>query len=101
MKTQNEREALTNLIQLVRYAFKSNSELKSLATMSASRFELWCGQNQRPLTETQKELVRTIVNYIASNGAYTRMDIAEQDEPLLAQMVYTFGSPTQLVVALQ
>lgn len=100
LKIPNEREALTNLIQLVRYAFKTNSELRSLATMAASRFELWCGQIQRPLTDTQKELVRTIVNYIASNGTYTRMDIAEQDETLLARMVRTFGSPVQLDEAL-
>lgn len=100
LKNPNEREALTNLIQLVRYAFKTSLELKSLTTMAASRFELWCGQIQRPLTDVQKGLVRTIVNYIASNGTYTRKDIADQDEALLAQMVKTFGSTLQLEEAL-
>ncbi|MFY9161110.1 MAG: DEAD/DEAH box helicase family protein, partial [Paludibacteraceae bacterium] len=43
LQTQTERESLTNLIQLVRYAFKLIPELRSLDTFAAKRFELWCG----------------------------------------------------------
>lgn len=60
--------------------------------MAASRFELWCGQNQRPLTSEQKEIIRSVVNYIVANGSSTMNDIKEDDKPFVAQMVRTFGS---------
>lgn len=91
-KDSNERIALTNLIQLVRFAYKSRSELKSLTSTAASRFELWCGQVHRDLNEKQRELMKTIAGYIATNGAYTRTDIAEQDQQLLIQTIKSFGS---------
>ncbi|MFI3297924.1 MAG: DEAD/DEAH box helicase family protein [bacterium] len=92
LKDRTEREALTNLIQLVRFAYKSRTELKSLTSTAASRFELWCGQIHRDLNEKQKELMKIIAGYIATNGAYTRADIAEQDQPLLVQTITSFGS---------
>ncbi len=95
-KTENERDALTNLIQLVRYAYKQNSQLRSLGSLAASRFELWCGQAQRPLSPSQKNLMREIANYIAGNGSCYRSDIAEQDETMLAQMVQSFESTAHL-----
>ncbi len=95
-KSPNERAALTNLIQLVRFAYKSRSELKSLTSTAASRFELWCGQVHRDLNEKQRELMKTIAGYIATNGAYTRTDIAEQDQQLLIQTIKSFGSKEQV-----
>lgn len=90
--SQDEKNALTNIIQLVRFAFKRIPELRSLSSMAASRFELWCGQNQRPLTNTQKKIIHSIVNYIVANGSCTMNDIKEEDKPLVAQMVSNFGS---------
>ncbi len=66
---QNEKEALTNLIQLVRYAVKQNSELRSLLSTVSSNFNLWAGQTQRELTETQQNIARQIASYIAADGA--------------------------------
>jgi type I restriction enzyme R subunit len=91
-RSKEEKEALTNIIQLVRFAFKRIPELRSLPSMAASRFELWCGQNQRPLTDTQKEIIRNVVNYIVANGSCTMNDIKEEDKPFVAQMVRAFGS---------
>ena len=91
-RSKDEKDALTNIIQLVRFAFKRIPELRSLSSMAASRFELWCGQNQRPLTDTQKEIIRNVVNYIVANGSCTMNDIKEEDKPFVAQMVRTFGS---------
>jgi type I restriction enzyme R subunit len=89
---KNEREVLTNLIQLVRYAFGLIAELRSLPSLAAQRFELWCGQNQRPLTESQKEIMKQIVGYIVANGAYTNEDLREENIQVFAQLVKTFGS---------
>ena len=91
-KTPTEREALTNLIQLVRYAFHLIPELKSLPSLAAQRFELWCGQNQRPLTEGQREIIKQIVGYIVSNGTYSNNDLREENLPVFAQLVHSFGS---------
>ncbi len=92
LRDQNERTALTNLIQLVRYAYNSKAELKSLTSTAASRFELWCGQIHRNLTDKQKEIMKIIAGYVAANGTYSRADIAEQDQQLLIQTIKSFGS---------
>lgn len=91
-RSKDEKDALTNIIQLVRFAFKQSPDLRSLSSMAASRFELWCGQNQRPLTDTQKEIIRNVVNYIVANGSCNMNDIKEEDKPLVAQMVRDFGT---------
>ena len=75
LKTPSEKEALTNLIQLMRFAFKTSKQLRSLESLSAQRFELWCGQNQHDvLTETQRRIVLEITNYIVCSGACTTKD---------------------------
>jgi type I restriction enzyme R subunit len=99
-RSKDEKDALTNIIQLVRFAFKRIPELRSLSSMAASRFELWCGQNQRPLTTTQKEIIRNVVNYIVANGSCTMNDIKEEDKPFVAQMVKTFGSANAVNTAI-
>lgn len=92
LQTQTERESLTNLIQLVRYAFRIIPELKSLPSFAAQRFELWCGQAQRPLSETQKEIMKQIVRYIVANGTYTNSELREENLTVFAQLVQSFGS---------
>jgi type I restriction enzyme R subunit len=89
----NDREALTNLIQLVRFAFRLIPELRSLSSMAASRFELWCGQIQRPLTESQHSLMKEIVNYIVTNGAYSNEELRDENITLFAQLTRSFGTP--------
>ncbi len=96
LRDRSEREALTNLIQLVRYAYQTTPQLRSLGSLAASRFELWCGQAQRPLSPEQKSLMRQVTSYIVGNGSYSCADIAEHDESTLAQMVQSFGSRAQL-----
>lgn len=92
LQTQTERESLTNLIQLVRYAFHFIPELKPISAFSAQRFELWSGQIQRPLNETQKEIMKQIVGYIVTNGSYTNAELREENLTLFAQLVQSFGS---------
>lgn len=90
--TKDEKDALTNIIQLVRYAIHSTPELKSLPYLAAQRFELWCGQTQRSLTDSQKEIIRQIVNYIVTNGSSSLKDVREYDKTVAAQIIHTFGS---------
>lgn len=92
-KDATEKEALTNLIQLVRFSLKMIPELRSLTSLAAQRFELWCGQNQRDiLSETQRYIAREITNYVVSNGYGSRAAFAERNKSLLIQAKKVFGS---------
>lgn len=90
--TKDEKDALTNIIQVIRYAMHLIPELRSLPSMAAQRFELWCGQAQRPLTETQKEVIRQIVGYIVTNGSTELKDVREYDKTIAAQIIRSFGN---------
>ncbi len=94
--TREQRDALTNLINLVRYAFKTTKELHDFISIISRNFELWCGQKQRihPLTDTQKELALRIAQYIATNGALTVEEMRQDTShiQLLAQSEKEFGS---------
>lgn len=98
--TKEERAALTNIIQLVRYAFHQVYTLKSLYSMRNRYFNLWCGQNYNPKTEQQVEIMRQVVDYIACNGAVTISDIREDDKTKAAQMIQAFGSIENVNLAL-
>ena len=86
--TKEEKEALTNIIQLVRYAFHQIERLESLYPSASQRFNLWCGQNQRPLTQEQIGVMQQVFSYIASNGYCT---ITDNDKTQAAQLIRAFG----------
>lgn len=90
--TKEESDALTNIIQLVRFAFRQIDRLESVVTTSKQYFNLWLGQNQREITDKQREVISRIVDYIASNGACTVRDIREEDATHAAQMIRAFGN---------
>jgi type I restriction enzyme R subunit len=94
LTTKEQKEALTNLIGLVRYAFQTTKELNSFVSLVSRNFELWCGQKQRlsPLTETQRSIALQIARYIASNGSRTIEEMRQSDIQLLAQSKKAFGS---------
>ena len=89
--TKEEKEALTNIIQLVRYAFHQIERLESLYPSASQRFNLWCGQNQRPLTEEQIGVMQQVFSYIASNGYCTITEIKDNDKTQAAQLIRAFG----------
>ena len=90
--TKEESDALTNIIQLVRFAFRQIERLDSVVTTSKQYFNLWLGQNQREITDKQREVISRIVDYIASNGACTVRDIREDDATHAAQRIRAFGN---------
>lgn len=89
--TKEEKEALTNIIQLVRYAFHQIERLESLYPSASQRFNLWCGQNQRPLTEEQIGVMQQVFSYIATNGYCTITEIKDNDKTQAAQLIRVFG----------
>ena len=89
---KEESEALTNIIQLVRFAYRQIERLDSVCTTARQYFNLWCGQWHREISERQKQLMSQIVDYVASNGACTINDIREDDRTQAAQMIAAFGT---------
>ena len=93
--------ALTNLIQIVRYAFKKNQKLASLIKGYAKRFSLYCGQAQRILTDDQKEIMRQIAEFVINDGAISIAELNEIDTDLWRKGVISFNSATVLAEEMQ
>ena len=99
--TKEESDALTNIIQLVRFALLQIERLDSVVSTSKQYFNLWLGQNQREITDKQREVISRIVDYIASNGACTIKEIREDDATQAAQMIRDFGNMQKANEAIQ
>lgn len=85
----SDQQAVTNLIQLVRYAFNQIDSLYPLTSLAAQRFALWCGQAQRSITPEQRELFKKIAVYIAQNGSCDIRDLI-QTMPEVAGSLISF-----------
>lgn len=85
--------ALTNLIQIVRYAYGKNRKLTSLIVGYAQRFSLYCGQNQRVLTEEQIDIMRQIAEYVINDGAITAPELNSVNTDLWRRGVGSFTAP--------
>lgn len=89
---KDKLEALTNIIQLVRFALRQQTKITPFAQTSRQRFELWCGQRQNEKTRQQHDVLLKVIDYIASNGFCTIDDLYEFDASTAAQIVGAFGS---------
>lgn len=85
--------ALTNLIQIVRFAYGKNQMLTSLIKGYAKRFSLYCGQAQRILTEDQVEIMRQVAEFVINDGALSVMELNEIDTDLWRKGVTSFTVP--------
>ena len=83
-------KALTNLIQIVRYAYGKNQRLTSLLDGYMTRFNLYCGQKQRNLTDEQVKIMCEIAKYIIEDGAISARELNMIDTPLWRKGVTTF-----------
>lgn len=88
---QNVR-ALTHLIQLVRFAFGKTENLTSLFGGYTQRFNLYCGQVQRTLNDTQKEVMRQIAEYVINEGSFSVIELSNFDTDLWRKGIANFGA---------
>ena len=95
-KKQNVN-ALTNLIQLVRFAYGKTAELTSLFTGYLQRFNLYCGQVQRTLTDEQKEIMRQITVYVVNEGAFSLPELNSFDTDLWRRGITGFGNNAKVL----
>ena len=102
LDTKQSIKALTHLIQLVRYAYKKSDKLVSLIKGYSQRFNLYCGQAQRKLTEDQKEIMKQIADYIIEEGSISTTELNSYDTDLWRRAVKSFGIPalTQEIIKL-
>ena len=92
LESKDEREALTNLIQIVRYVYGKTGTLVSPVRGYKKGFNLYAGQQQRPLTEEQRQLLEVIARYIVQNGAVNNTDIFNSlGSSYALGLVQTFG----------
>ena len=87
---QNIR-ALTHLIQIVRFAYRKTARLTSLFSGYVQRFNLYCGQAQRQLTDEQKAVMREIADFVVSEGAITVGELNEYYPDLWRKGITSFG----------
>lgn len=90
--TLEEKQAITNIIQLVRFAYHRINTLETLSSSAVQYFNLWCGQIHRNITEQQANLIKQVVAYIVSNGTCTINDIKDWDISIAAQLIRSFGN---------
>ena len=84
--------ALTDLIQIVRYAYKKNKKLTSMVNGYVRRFNLYCGQQQRVLSEEQIEIMRKVAEFVIHDGAISVTELNEVDGDLWRKGVLSFGA---------
>ncbi len=89
---KEESDVLTNIIQLVRYAFRQIERLDCVCTTARQYFNLWCGQWHRDISDRQKELMSQVVDYIAANGACTVSDIRDDNRERAGKIIKAFGN---------
>ena len=99
LDTKQNVNALTNLIQIVRYAYRKNTVLTSLFGGYTQRFNLYCGQAQRELTYEQKEVMRKIAEYVVNDGAFTLMELNQFAPDLWKTAMIGFGYKAAVLTA--
>lgn len=98
--TKDEWHLMTNVVQLVRFALRMIDRLYPLTYGSGRLFELWAGQLQRETTETQKQLMREVVDVITTNG-YVTIDALRNSQINIARLVSAYGDRRAADEALQ
>lgn len=83
--------ALTNLIQIVRYAYQKQNRLVSLFGLFNQRFSLYVGSTNHKLTESQISIMRRIADYIVEEGAIDANELNNIDTDLWREGVTAFG----------
>lgn len=101
LDVKQNANALTNLIQLVRYAYKKNPNLISLLKGYSQKFTLYCGQAQRMLTDDQKVIMKQIADYVINDGYISARELNEFDTDLWRKAVKSFGNAKALNVEIE
>lgn len=89
---KNNVKALTNLIQIVRYAYQKENRLVSLYGLFNQRFSLYVGSTNHQLSDAQISIMRRIADYIVEEGAIDANELNSIDTDLWREGVSAFGA---------
>lgn len=92
LNVKDNTVALTELIQIVKYAYKKSTKLQSIIKGYKQRFSLYVGQNQRVLSEDQVEIMKQVADYVIEGGAISITDLNNIDTDLWRQAVTALGA---------
>ena len=98
---KDKLEALTNIIQLVRFALQRLQKLVPFTQFSLQRFELWCGQHNNEKTQQQHDVLLKVIDYIAANGFCNIEELYEFDANSAAQIISAFATEDKADEALE
>ena len=93
LKTKSEKETLTNIIQLVRFAYKSISRLTPISSYANSLFNLWFGKRHQELSQAQIALFEQVKDYVVSNGSADIQLFTEYNREAAVQLILSFDTP--------
>lgn len=99
--TREEKEAITNIIQLVRFAYNQIDQLECIVPQANSLFNLWHGRKQQRVSDSQVEVMKQLVNYIATNGFATVRDIRDYDPSKAAKLIAAYANAIEANKALE
>ncbi|MCD8297050.1 MAG: DEAD/DEAH box helicase, partial [Prevotella sp.] len=99
-ESKKETEAITNIIQLVRFAYSQTEMLESAYPTARKYFNLWYGRKQMNITDHQREVISQVVEYIACNGACTVRDLRQTKPTEAARLTRSFGNMQKADAAL-
>ncbi len=83
--------ALTNLIQIARFAYKKENRLFSLFGTYAQRFNLYVGSNNHELSDGQVDIMHKIAQYIVEEGYIESRELNSIDADLWRDGIKAFG----------
>lgn len=86
------RNLFTNIIQLVRYAYRQTERLDTLSPTARQYFNLWCGQVQRGLSQEQIDIFAHIKDYIVANGSCSIQDYRAVNESEIGALIQSMGT---------
>lgn len=95
LSEEDDHNAPTNLLQLIRFAYHQSDRLESVANPRRinSLFNLWCGQkhNDLPMNDELKQAYNKLAHIIAENGAISKVkDISDVDSDLARTLIRNF-----------
>lgn len=100
LSTQSEKDALTNLIELVRFVFGKSEELRPINGKLAKRFNLYIGQHlgidKREFSDDQIKVLQQLANYVLQRGCVQRLDFHNDGENQLFIKVVNIYSNDKL-----
>lgn len=90
LSQKEELAMITNIISLVRYAYKKINQLRNTKQNTKQYFELWLGHilknKGESLSEIQKEIAFSLAEYIVTNGAVNEQEFKQDSNNVTVYM---------------